>query len=123
MFSLAGFDSLNATLSGQALFDNFGEIFLNGNQIGGSITGFTSLAPFGTNGNFFNAGLNMLDFVLNNTGGPQAFQVAGLTVTADALPGVGGIPEPASWAMLIMGFGLVGASMRRRASIGARVSA
>ena len=27
---------------------------------------------------------------------------------------VGGVPEPASWAMLIAGFGLVGASMRRR---------
>lgn len=26
----------------------------------------------------------------------------------------GGVPEPASWAMLIAGFGLVGATMRRR---------
>jgi hypothetical protein len=26
-----------------------------------------------------------------------------------------GVPEPASWAMLIAGFGLVGAAMRRRA--------
>jgi PEP-CTERM motif len=29
-------------------------------------------------------------------------------------PGVGGVPEPASWAMLITGFGLVGAVSRRR---------
>lgn len=29
-------------------------------------------------------------------------------------PGVGGVPEPASWAMLIAGFGLTGAAMRRR---------
>jgi hypothetical protein len=29
-------------------------------------------------------------------------------------PGVAGVPEPASWAMLIMGFGLSGAAMRRR---------
>lgn len=28
----------------------------------------------------------------------------------------GAVPEPATWAMLIVGFGLVGASMRRRAS-------
>ena len=28
--------------------------------------------------------------------------------------GNGGVPEPASWAMLIAGFGLVGAAMRRR---------
>jgi hypothetical protein len=35
---------------------------------------------------------------------------------------VGGVPEPASWAMLIAGFGLVGAAARRRRQ-GARVSA
>ena len=28
-----------------------------------------------------------------------------------------GVPEPASWAMLIAGFGLVGASMRRRRAV------
>jgi hypothetical protein len=29
-------------------------------------------------------------------------------------PGGGEVPEPATWAMMILGFGLVGASMRRR---------
>jgi hypothetical protein len=111
-FSLAGFDPMNATLSGQVLFDNFGEIFLNGNQVGGTVTGFGSLTPFGTNSNFFAAGLNTLSFVLHNQGGPEAFQVAGLTVTAAPL--VGGVPEPASWALMVMGFGLVGASLRKR---------
>ena len=28
--------------------------------------------------------------------------------------GAGGVPEPATWAMLIVGFGLVGAAARRR---------
>ena len=28
--------------------------------------------------------------------------------------GAGGVPEPATWAMLIMGFGLIGTSVRRR---------
>jgi hypothetical protein len=28
-------------------------------------------------------------------------------------PGVGAVPEPASWTMLIAGFGLAGAAMRR----------
>jgi hypothetical protein len=28
--------------------------------------------------------------------------------------GVNGVPEPSSWAMLIAGFGLVGAASRRR---------
>lgn len=30
--------------------------------------------------------------------------------------GAGGVPEPASWALMVAGFGLVGASMRRRHS-------
>ena len=32
------------------------------------------------------------------------------------IPGVPGVPEPATWAMLILGFGLVGFSARRKAS-------
>ncbi|NJC09692.1 PEPxxWA-CTERM sorting domain-containing protein [Polymorphobacter fuscus] len=39
-----------------------------------------------------------------------------LAATADGDP-VGGVPEPASWAMLITGFGLVGAAARRRRSV------
>lgn len=29
--------------------------------------------------------------------------------------GAGAVPEPATWAMMILGFGLVGTSLRRRA--------
>ncbi|MCG2841912.1 PEPxxWA-CTERM sorting domain-containing protein [Sandaracinobacter sp. RS1-74] len=35
----------------------------------------------------------------------------------------GAVPEPATWAMLILGFGMVGAAMRRRASTLASVTA
>jgi len=115
-FSLVGFDAANATLSGQALFDNFGTISLNGNTIGSTITGFSTLTPFGTNANFFVAGLNHLDFTLTNTGGPQAFQVAGLTVTAARIAPVGGVPEPTSWMLMVAGFGLVGFAARSRKS-------
>ena len=34
--------------------------------------------------------------------------------------GGGGVPEPATWAMMITGFGLVGAAMRRRSMVLAR---
>lgn len=110
-FNLTGYNPVNATISGQVLFDNSGQIFLNGNQIGGTYTGFNSLTPFGTNANFFTAGINTLTFVLHNDTGPEAFQVAGLTVTDG---GTGAVPEPASWALMAVGFGLIGASVRRR---------
>ena len=45
-------------------------------------------------------------------------------LTAEQVAGLGGgtgsIPEPASWAMMIAGFGLVGAAMRRRGRTPAR---
>lgn len=34
--------------------------------------------------------------------------------SAQALGGIGSVPEPASWAMLITGFGFVGSALRRR---------
>ena len=37
-----------------------------------------------------------------------------MTTPNDALPAVLGVPEPASWALMIGGFGMVGGAMRRR---------
>ncbi len=51
---------------------------------------------------------------LDSFGGSQGFDVGFIQV----LPGsIGGVPEPSSWAMLIAGFGLVGAASRRRAAL------
>ena len=41
-----------------------------------------------------------------------------LTVNATVLSAIAPVPEPATWAMLIAGFGGVGALMRRRRSVG-----
>jgi hypothetical protein len=51
------------------------------------------------------AGLSRVSF---NLSGSQAFDLAALRVARNA------VPEPGTWAMLIAGFGLVGASLRRR---------
>lgn len=46
--------------------------------------------------------------------GAVRFTVSGITSVPDGDLGNAGIPEPATWAMMIMGFGLTGAAMRRR---------
>jgi hypothetical protein len=38
-------------------------------------------------------------------------------VATKEVSAVGGVPEPSSWAMLIAGFGLTGATLRRRRMI------
>ncbi len=43
------------------------------------------------------------------------------TVVIEAPASVGAVPEPASWAMMVAGFGLVGGAVRRRSM--ARVAA
>lgn len=58
-----------------------------------------------------------LDF--SNTGRISIGKVNGLSFTSDSgtflsANAVGGVPEPASWAMLIAGFGMIGAGVRTR---------
>ena len=43
---------------------------------------------------------------------------AGFAIRLDSAPSIGpGVPEPASWALMIAGFGLAGAAMRRRRAV------
>ena len=39
---------------------------------------------------------------------------SGVFATIPNIGGVGGVPEPATWALMILGFGAIGAAMRRR---------
>ena len=59
----------------------------------------------------FVAGTNTLDFIVQNSGGPTGVRVE-MSGTADRLGG--GVPEPASWAMMLVGFGGMGALLRSR---------
>lgn len=110
-FSLVGLDPTTASISGSGGTDNAGRIFLNGVDTGINIDGFSALVPFVLNSGFV-AGVNTLDFQVSDFGAPTAFRVDDLAGTAGL---VSGIPEPATWAMLIGGFGLVGGMIRRRA--------
>jgi hypothetical protein len=57
---------------------------------------------------------------MGDTGFQSGLAFNNITVAGNTVPGGGGgtgaVPEPATWAMMIAGFGLVGGAMRRRVS-------
>jgi hypothetical protein len=66
---------------------------------------------------FTAAEVNTLISFVNNTGGPDsAALLDDVSLELVAAP----VPEPASWALLIVGFGLVGAGLRRKGASGNR---
>ncbi|GGE16275.1 hypothetical protein GCM10011529_23330 [Polymorphobacter glacialis] len=70
--------------------------------------------PSGTFCNFSAIGIDFAGTARSINFGGTANQTGFDDITfGSATPG-GGVPEPASWAMLIAGFGLTGAAMRRR---------
>ena len=93
---------------------NFGANFFNDNYSqGGVVENSARLSfPF-VLGNMFDPNANdtyrVTLTVGGLTGGTQS-----LTTYAQVGSGAGAVPEPASWAMMLGGFGLVGGAMRRR---------
>jgi hypothetical protein len=74
--------------------------------IGNNLSGYVS-----TGGSFAYSNTSSLNLVLPSN---VRFTSASGTFLSGVGPGVGGVPEPASWAMLIVGFGLTGGLMRRQ---------
>ncbi len=110
VFTLGSFTS--ASFSGRfAADDSVTSITLNGNTISGSGGGFTFWTPFSTLTGF-QVGANTLTFnVLNSGGGPSGLRVEVIESNVTS------VPEPASWALLIVGFGMVGVAARRRKAV------
>jgi hypothetical protein len=52
----------------------------------------------------------------------QRYHFVGLPESAIGSPSGSAVPEPASWAMMVGGFGLIGSAMRGRRGVGAGVS-
>ena len=76
--------------------------------------------PNGANGQFFGFISDEAFDVVRFVGGTQAANGSSETYTLDNLRfgalTAGAVPEPATWAMMIAGFGLVGGAMRRRST-------
>lgn len=105
----AGFNQVNGTLSTSALGGSnidFSSALLNGSAFSLSPTGtfeFGSLATLG-----LIAGANNVLTVSGTNTGNSAF--SGTLTFAQT----SAVPEPATWGMMLLGFGAVGASLRRR---------
>lgn len=84
--------------------------FLNGSQTG-QVAG--NLGEFA---NFSGAALGTVDYVVfDGLDGGGGFELDNVTLNG----GGGVVPEPATWAMMLMGFGAMGAMLRRRTAVAA----
>ncbi|NJC04348.1 hypothetical protein GGQ97_000141 [Sphingomonas kaistensis] len=102
---------VNTNLNG-GLFGPLGVSFSTADLLGFDISGATGAGFFNLNDGFYS-----VDF---NTG--AATRIG--TIGAGSLIGisVAPVPEPGTWAMMLLGFAVVGASLRRRRSATARLA-
>ncbi|QDZ09182.1 PEP-CTERM sorting domain-containing protein [Sphingomonas panacisoli] len=66
----------------------------------------------------FYFGLGGYGTIFTRTGGTATSNVGG---TFAVTPAVAAVPEPATWAMMLIGFGVVGQSLRRRQTVSTRI--
>jgi hypothetical protein len=91
-----------------------GSVTIFGTAVDG--TAFSEAFTLGNGSNFFgivaNEGDVLTGFTINSTAGFQdlrQLRLGGVSVAT-------AVPEPGTWAMMLIGFGAIGASMRRRRS-------
>jgi len=116
------------TSDGQFVFDD-GTMAVNGTPIdtGHFFEGVNSQLGTGNDKNgslwdintydvtsFLSPGLNNLSLTITPTQDALSLVVAQFTLPVGSAPPPPTVPEPASWAMMLSGFGLIGTALRRR---------
>ena len=111
----AGFNPLTAVLNGKWSTDNTGlDIFLNGVSTGNTSAGFGAFTSFSLTSGFV-AGLNTLDFRVQDVGVISALAVTDLVGRAElSTPPTNVVPEPSAVALMTAGLAALGVVARRR---------
>lgn len=103
---LTGYDPMTAVLSGLLAADNGVSIYLNrGSAALFSGEGFSSLTGFTITSGFV-SGVNLVDFVVRNDGGPTGLLVDSTRATASV------VPEPAALLLVATGAAMIYAVAR-----------
>lgn len=115
-FDLSGYDASTASFAGRFSTDNLvTAITLNGQAITGGGGSFDYWTDFSSLSGAFVGGVNVLSFNVTNfaqaSGNPTGLRVEFLSSNVEQP--MGPVPEPSTWAMMIVGFGVIGAVMRR----------
>lgn len=115
----------NSSITGTGLFDftsiglysgigMSGSLLESGNVFTAGNTKTATLDQFSLNQGFYTIAFR------GTVTGPPAGVGSNITFAAGSM--MGGVPEPATWAFMIVGLGAVGGSMRRRSKLQTNVS-
>lgn len=112
---------LNTTATSAANDTDFSDVFLSGTGIVGQVAINEILGdPNETRAlNNFVIGAGTFSLAIQGTPGAQNGSLGGTV----AFQSMAAVPEPGTWAMMLLGFGAIGASMRRRRHAGAILQA
>ena len=109
---------LGTTLQGLTSFINL--------TAGSSAPGALTLSVFGLNNNLlatatgigssgpFTISRPTADIAYFSIGGADTFGVGSVSIETPIAAAISSVPEPATWAIMLLGFGVAGAAMRRR---------
>jgi hypothetical protein len=117
---VAGRISINvtSTTTGPEDDTDFSNVFLTGMGIGAPVSVAQILADPNETRALTNFNIGAGTFTLNLLGNPGTSSGSfGGSVAFTAVAAA--VPEPGTWAMMLVGFGAIGFSMRRRRSVGA----